>query len=642
MIATRQEVNCYQPLTQEVASQPIDHCEASNLAQTRLLIERENSKIEIERVNSENIDQQKDMSSCYYNEEGDALKQANDCIGTNFPLDGNNNISRNSNSQQVIDGKHLMAQERLNLQVRGQCNQDNQSRENGALFKSSLYTNPIDDSLQYSGGNMEPTGRTVSCDNNDNEDELFRGEKLLDQLLNEYSGEFVRTGSPNLVCSTLPTHWRSNKTLPATFKVVALSEVADGTMVTVRAGNDENYCGDIRNPTAVMKGQVAKFNDLRFVGRSGRGKSFSLTITVATNPPMVATYNKAIKVTVDGPREPRRHSQQSQLMEKLDGSNREDTSTGLMSGDLSESESSSACRQSRQNQLSKPNRHRSSRTYQIVDQTETWLPPLANDQELGENQADCEDGEQLKSRLIEPPADESKESTAKVCSNQSVELHDLAEPSLISSQSTTCFTTVASSTYSKAPIETSYNTIIQTDPLFPTGSDYTPTPTTAGFHFYENGPPQPTHVNPQETYMDRETTQHPFTLPCHSNITNSNHSEAREDLLPVQINFIPPESQYSARNNSIPYYRTGQYDLASNYYWPYPRIDNSNSNNNNNNSDSTMKAPLPRPNFESGPYTGHNVYSNRDPQVDGQYYNSSNQDAWPSPNHLESAMLPRS
>jgi len=35
------------------------------------------------------------------------------------------------------------------------------------------------------------------------------------------------------------------------------------------------------------------------------GKSFTLTITVSTNPPQVATYTKAIKVTVDGPREPR-------------------------------------------------------------------------------------------------------------------------------------------------------------------------------------------------------------------------------------------------------------------------------------------------------------------------------------------------
>lgn len=35
------------------------------------------------------------------------------------------------------------------------------------------------------------------------------------------------------------------------------------------------------------------------------GKSFTLTITVLTNPPQVATYHRAIKVTVDGPREPR-------------------------------------------------------------------------------------------------------------------------------------------------------------------------------------------------------------------------------------------------------------------------------------------------------------------------------------------------
>jgi hypothetical protein len=55
--------------------------------------------------------------------------------------------------------------------------------------------------------------------------------------------------------------------------VVALGDVLDGTLVTVRAGNDENYCAELRNCTAVMKNQVAKFNDLRFVGRSGRGET---------------------------------------------------------------------------------------------------------------------------------------------------------------------------------------------------------------------------------------------------------------------------------------------------------------------------------------------------------------------------------
>ncbi|XP_012253143.1 segmentation protein Runt [Athalia rosae] len=121
-------------------------------------------------------------------------------------------------------------------------------------------------------------------------------------------GDLVQTGSPAILCSALPTHWRSNKSLPVAFKVVALDDVNDGTLVTIRAGNDENCCGELRNCTAVMKNQVAKFNDLRFVGRSGRGKSFSLTIQISTVPFQVATYTKAIKVTVDGPREPRSKS----------------------------------------------------------------------------------------------------------------------------------------------------------------------------------------------------------------------------------------------------------------------------------------------------------------------------------------------
>ncbi|KAG2467946.1 RUNX3 factor, partial [Polypterus senegalus] len=131
------------------------------------------------------------------------------------------------------------------------------------------------------------------------------------EIIADHPAELVRTDSPNFLCSVLPSHWRCNKTLPVAFKVVALGEVPDGTVVTVMAGNDENYSAELRNASAVMKNQVARFNDLRFVGRSGRGKSFTLTITVFTNPPQVATYHRAIKVTVDGPREPRRASELS-------------------------------------------------------------------------------------------------------------------------------------------------------------------------------------------------------------------------------------------------------------------------------------------------------------------------------------------
>lgn len=84
-------------------------------------------------------------------------------------------------------------------------------------------------------------------------------------------GQLVATGSPDVVCSVLPNHWRSNKSLPMTFRVIALTEVKDGTKVTVSTGNDENFCGELRNAVAFMTGQVAKFTDLRFVGKSGRG-----------------------------------------------------------------------------------------------------------------------------------------------------------------------------------------------------------------------------------------------------------------------------------------------------------------------------------------------------------------------------------
>uniref|UniRef100_A0A336M309 CSON008725 protein n=1 Tax=Culicoides sonorensis TaxID=179676 RepID=A0A336M309_CULSO len=97
-------------------------------------------------------------------------------------------------------------------------------------------------------------------------------ERTIDSLLAEHPGELVKTGCPHVVCTTLPTHWRSNKTLPIAFKVIALGDVPDGTLVTVMAGNDENFCGELRNCTSIMKNQVAKFNDLRFVGRSGRGE----------------------------------------------------------------------------------------------------------------------------------------------------------------------------------------------------------------------------------------------------------------------------------------------------------------------------------------------------------------------------------
>ncbi|XP_026164455.1 runt-related transcription factor 2 [Mastacembelus armatus] len=125
----------------------------------------------------------------------------------------------------------------------------------------------------------------------------------------------VPTDSPNFLCSSLPQHWRCNKTLPRAFTVVALgSDVPDGVVVTVMAGNDDNCSAELRNATATMKQGCAHFNDLRFIGRSGRGKTFTLTINVLTSPPQIATVQRAIKVTVDGPRLPRRQRQKEVKM----------------------------------------------------------------------------------------------------------------------------------------------------------------------------------------------------------------------------------------------------------------------------------------------------------------------------------------
>lgn len=134
-------------------------------------------------------------------------------------------------------------------------------------------------------------------------------------VLQDLHGDLVQTGSPSILCTKLPKHWRSNKSLPCTFKVIVLDcDVPDNTEVIISAGNKDNCNGELKNNLALFKNGVAQFNDLRFLGRSGRGKYFNITITIrpsvnqrtmTTLPEQIATYNDAIKVTVDGPREPR-------------------------------------------------------------------------------------------------------------------------------------------------------------------------------------------------------------------------------------------------------------------------------------------------------------------------------------------------
>ncbi|VDK59597.1 unnamed protein product, partial [Anisakis simplex] len=77
------------------------------------------------------------------------------------------------------------------------------------------------------------------------------------------STKLLSTGCPDVICTALPTHWRSNKSLPSPFTVFALGPVPDGTPVTIAAGNEENSCADLRNNKTLMNGQIARFSDLR-------------------------------------------------------------------------------------------------------------------------------------------------------------------------------------------------------------------------------------------------------------------------------------------------------------------------------------------------------------------------------------------
>ena len=97
---------------------------------------------------------------------------------------------------------------------------------------------------------------------------IHRGEVFIQFTLFVYESLIVKM----IPRSFAPRSYGINSHLLLSLKSTFLFlEVKDGTQVCVRVGNDDNCCGELRNNTASMRQQVAKFNDLRFVGRSGRG-----------------------------------------------------------------------------------------------------------------------------------------------------------------------------------------------------------------------------------------------------------------------------------------------------------------------------------------------------------------------------------
>lgn len=78
--------------------------------------------------------------------------------------------------------------------------------------------------------NQPPTAESILQDTYTKMTSDILAERTLGDFMSEHPGELIRTGSPLFVCTVLPPHWRSNKTLPVAFKVVALGDIGDGTV----------------------------------------------------------------------------------------------------------------------------------------------------------------------------------------------------------------------------------------------------------------------------------------------------------------------------------------------------------------------------------------------------------------------------
>lgn len=135
------------------------------------------------------------------------------------------------------------------------------------------------------------------------------------------------TDQPCVRCTRLPEFIRAKKHLGSPFCVfVDDNWVPDGARVVIAAGNAKNPCAELRNNVSRVCNGVARFDDLRFLGKSGRGTRFNVYLRFeyagddaavvvdaassgGVKPLNVivkeAVYANAIKVTVDGPRPPR-------------------------------------------------------------------------------------------------------------------------------------------------------------------------------------------------------------------------------------------------------------------------------------------------------------------------------------------------
>lgn len=151
-------------------------------------------------------------------------------------LTGNSAASSSGNSSNNNNTNSTSNNTNNNNSTSGSSsNTNNNSSSNNNNGNSSNQNNSSSNNTNSSNNNNQPlTPEQILQETYTKMTSDILAERTLGDFLSEHPGELIRTGSPLFVCTVLPTHWRSNKTLPVAFKVVALGDVNDGTMVTVR------------------------------------------------------------------------------------------------------------------------------------------------------------------------------------------------------------------------------------------------------------------------------------------------------------------------------------------------------------------------------------------------------------------------
>lgn len=96
---------------------------------------------------------------------------------------------------------------------------------------------------------------------------------LLKIYENKLEKKFIRrTSDPRFLCSALPSLGRVKIALKVPFKLYALTDIPNGTSVTLMAFTNRCQSCVVLNNEAEMNWNVAEFSKLKFMSSSGRGK----------------------------------------------------------------------------------------------------------------------------------------------------------------------------------------------------------------------------------------------------------------------------------------------------------------------------------------------------------------------------------